>query len=976
MEPARHGRFGFPKESLSYKNKTYPHLCLIYDRPEEQLSAAVSFIREGLEQKERSLYLIDRPFASAVRKELKRAGVDAGSEIKKGALIFLQPQELFSGRTAAAPDAPARSLETLFKAAKGAGFSSLRVLIDMAWAGEKTRTEIGEFETELNLLRADILIVCQYDRRRFSSEKIKEVICSHPEVVYGGLICQNPYYLPPDGPEGDLSGPNEIRRMLRYLHSRQENEEALQKLNRQLEQEVLVRKKIERLLAAEQAVTHLLAESSIRSEYLTSDVVVNILQIICEGLEWKQGFFWRLDGRLNTMQCQVIWHAPSGAFSQFEALSRNMTFLPGEELPGRAWVGGAPAWVSDFSQEPDFFRAPIAAMEGIRGACAFPIWGGREIFGVMEFFSGERRPLDDDFLLVMASIGSKVGQFIERKRAEKAVREGEARKGAILESALDCIITFDHHGKIVEFNAAAEKTFGYRRDEVIGKETAETIIPSRLREEHRRAIKQYLSPDRESLLGRQIEMTAMRGDGSEFPVELAVTRVPLEGPPLFTCYLRDLSERKEAEARYQMLVEGVKDYAIFMLDPNGKVISWNGGAERIYGYPAGEIIGRDFSYFYSIDEIQAGKPASDLRTAALLGRLEEERWYLKKDGARFWTHTVITKLIDSQGRLAGFSKITRDLSERKKVEEALAEEKERLAVTLRSIGDGVITTDIEGKIVLMNKVAEELTGWTQKEAAGRSLDEVFHIIHQETRVRCEGPIQNVLNKGGIVELENHTALITRDRVERSIADSGAPIRDKEGKIIGVVLVFRDVTEKLKIEAEQFKASKIESIGVFAGGIAHDFNNILTAILGNVSLAKLSADRPDAFMERLSQAEKAAMRAKDLSQQLLTFAKGGAPVKRIASMADLIKEAAHLASSGSNARCDFQIDKELWPVEIDEGQISQVLHNLLINAQQAMPEGGIIKIRASNLPAESIRKKNLPIAPKDSIEVAVRDQGVG
>ncbi|HZR47523.1 MAG TPA: ATP-binding protein, partial [Candidatus Manganitrophaceae bacterium] len=145
---------------------------------------------------------------------------------------------------------------------------------------------------------------------------------------------------------------------------------------------------------------------------------------------------------------------------------------------------------------------------------------------------------------------------------------------------------------------------------------------------------------------------------------------------------------------------------------------------------------------------------------------------------------------------------------------------------------------------------------------------------------------------------------------------------------------------------------------------------------NVSLAKLSADRPEAFMERLSQAEKAAMRAKDLSQQLLTFAKGGAPVKRIASMADLIKEAAHLASSGSNVRCDFQIDKELWPVEIDEGQISQVLHNLLINAQQAMPEGGIIKIRASNLPAESIRKRNLPIAPKDTIEVAVRDQGVG
>lgn len=972
MERARRAGFSFPG-NRSQRKESPPHLCLIYDRPEERRSAAAAFIQEGLEQGERALCLIDRLPLPEIREALGQAGIDPDAEIGRGALTFVHPQGLSYGKGAPDPDPLVEFLKASSDAAGAAGFSSLRVLIDMAWTSEKTRAEIVEYEIALNRIGPDILVLCQYDRRLFPWEKIKEVICSHPEVVYGGLLCRNPYYLPSDGPDGNLSGPDEIKRLLDYLYSRQQNEEALLNLNRQLEQEILERKKIEQLLTAEQAVTHLLAESAILSENLTPDAALNILRLVCEGLGWEQGSFWRLDNRLNTMQCDVIWRPPSAAFSQFEALSRKMTFLPGEEFPGRAWIGGAPAWVTDFSQEAGFVRAPIAAIEGIRGACAFPIWDGKEIFGVMEFFSRERRPVDDDLLLMMASIGSKVGQFIGGKKAEKAVREGEARKGAILESALDCIITFDDHGKIVEFNSAAEKTFGYRREEVIGKEMAETMIPLRCRAEHRQRIGQYLSSG--SLLGRQTKITGMRRDGSEFPVEFAVTRVPLDGPPLFTAYLRDLSERKEAEERYRMLVEGVKDYAIFMLDPNGKIISWNGGAERIYGYPAEEIIGKDFSYFYSIDEIQAGKPASDLRAAAR-GRFEDERWHLRKEGSRFWAHTVITPLADARGRLVGFSKITRDLSERKKVEEALAEEKERLAVTLRSIGDGVITTDIEGKIVLMNKVAEELTGWTQKEAVGRSLDEVFHIINQQTRTRCEAPIKNVLTTGGIVELENHTALITKDQVERSIADSGAPIRDKEGKIIGVVLVFRDVTEKLRTEAEQFKASKIESVGVFAGGIAHDFNNILTAILGNISLARLSLDRPEALVERLSQAEKASMRAKELSQQLLTFAKGGAPVKKIASMADLIKEAAHLASSGSNARCDFQIDPDLWPVEIDEGQISQVLHNLLINAQQAMPEGGVIQIRASNLPARSIEKKNLPIAPKDAIEVSVRDQGVG
>src|SRR3990172_7157795 len=262
---------------------------------------------------------------------------------------------------------------------------------------------------------------------------------------------------------------------------------------------------------------------------------------------------------------------------------------------------------------------------------------------------------------------------------------------------------------------------------------------------------------------------------------------------------------------------------------------------------------------------------------------------------------------------------------------SLFEEKERAQVTLRSIGDGVITTDAEGKVVLINLIAERLTGWTQRDAEGKPLTEVFHIINETTRERCENPVDKVLREGKIVDLANHTALIARDGTERSIADSGASIRNESGNIIGVVLVFRDATEKKKMEEELLKAGKLESVGILAGGIAHDFNNILTAITGNISLAMRDIKPADAIFRRLADAESACMRAKDLTYQLLTFSKGGAPVKKTVSVSEIIEDSARLALAGSNVRCTISMPDDLLPADVDEGQISQAVSNLLINA---------------------------------------------
>jgi PAS domain S-box-containing protein len=624
----------------------------------------------------------------------------------------------------------------------------------------------------------------------------------------------------------------------------------LEAMNVDLQIEIKQRERIESHLAAEHAITRILADSGTLAEAAPS-----ILQVVCESLGWDLGLFWKTNDQVRVLTCIETWRTPFADVSKFEAISREKIFWPDEGLPGRVWTRGEPIWLADAPEEEGagFVRTVQAAEEGLHSALAFPIRGDEGISGVMEFFSREVKRSDVELLEMLSNIGSQIGQFIDRKESEKALRESETRKRAILESALDCMITIDHEGRILEFNPAAERTFGYSRGELLGQNMADRIIPPHLRGRHREAFARYLETGEGPILNRRIEMTGMRADGSEFPIELTVTRIPLEGSPVFQGFLRDITERK-------------------------------------------------------------------------------------------------------------------------RMEEALAAEKEQLAVTLGSIGDGVIATDVRGRVIFINRTAEELSGWYQDEAIGRPLPEIFRIVHEKSRAHCENPVEKVLATGNVVALANHTVLIAKDGKERAIADSGAPIRNRGGEIIGVVLVFRDVTEKQRIQEELLRASTLESIGLLAGGVAHDFNNILTAILGNLSLAMLSLDEQSEGYKRLAQAEKASIRARDLAQQLLTFAKGGAPIKKTASLVDLLQDSSNFVVRGTHVRCAFSIEEGLWPVEIDEGQISQVIHNLVLNAQQAMPEGGVVRICAVNKSTGEV--KGLPLKEGSYVHISIRDSGIG
>lgn len=284
---------------------------------------------------------------------------------------------------------------------------------------------------------------------------------------------------------------------------------------------------------------------------------------------------------------------------------------------------------------------------------------------------------------------------------------------------------------------------------------------------------------------------------------------------------RQVEERRSTEEQFDQVVAMVSDYAIFLLSPKGYVASWNTGAERMKGYRAEEIVGQHFSRFYPADIAATGLPDQELQEASAKGRFEDEGWRLRKDGSRFWANVIITALRNQSGEVRGFLKITRDLTERKRSEEnarrLLEEEagrraaqasaleaqraqreerrqREQLHVTLTSIGDAVIVTDVHGNVTFLNPVAETLTGWKAEEAAGQPIIAVFHIVNEDTREPVDNPVDTVIREGSTVGLANHIVLISKDGREIPIDDSGAPIRGEEGTIVGAVLVFRDVTE--------------------------------------------------------------------------------------------------------------------------------------------------------------------------------------
>jgi PAS domain S-box-containing protein len=363
-------------------------------------------------------------------------------------------------------------------------------------------------------------------------------------------------------------------------------------------------------------------------------------------------------------------------------------------------------------------------------------------------------------------------------------------------------------------------------------------------------------------------------------------------------------------------------------------------------------------------------------TGALLGGASgyEQEFRVLTGGREIWLREQVT-IIPVEPGVWNLVGVATDVTARREAETALATEKERLAVTLRAMDEGVITVDNQASVQFMNAAAEKLTGCRELNSIGRNIGNVLVLSEASSDPKgVELPIHRALRQGLAVDLPPEIEMKSGKDRRYLVEGCCAPVRNERSEIIGAVLVFRDVTERQRLKSEIQRASKLESIGVLAGGIAHDFNNLLTAIMGNLTLACLDLEQGRNVKEYLDGAQAASLRARDLTQQLLTFSKGGDPVRSAIELPGIVKEVAQFALRGSRSKCEFALAGNLWAADADKGQIGQIVQNLVINAAQAMPAGGIVRIGGNN---ETVAPGSAgPLAPGDYVHISVADSGMG
>ena len=546
-------------------------------------------------------------------------------------------------------------------------------------------------------------------------------------------------------------------------------------------------------------------------------------------------------------------------------------------------------------------------------------------------------------------------------------------------SDLIALTTFTLNPVYTYISPSHARLMGYEPDDLIGKSSLELVHPDD-KKNLLPLLKQYINQKVKHLLtgkskelSEKLQFRIKDKAGRWHDLESTVNLV--EDELLFIS--RDITDRKQMEddsresARFlsnilSSIQDGIsildKDMKILMVNPTMK--EWYAAAMPLIGKKCHEAyLGRSerCEICPTIHTIATGEPAVEViaRTGpdgSIVGWLDLYSYPLKDL---------------STGEFLGIIEYIRDVTSFKKSENDLRESEERFRSLMQAANDALFIVDGKGLIKFWNQKAAELYGYETEDIVGQPFSIVvpkrYQAVHQKWMEKFSCSDDTSIS-GRIVEGIGER----KDGSEFYAETSTAILKQGNEKLL--VSIVRDITSRKRMENELQKVEKLESLGILAGGIAHDFNNILSAILGNVSLAKLRVQPEEKLYAYLNNAETACSRARDLTQQLLTFAKGGAPVKKTSSIVQLLNETAGFALRGSNVRCEFQIAEDLWTAEVDEGQISQVIHNLVINADQAMPEGGALKVRAENILVNG--QQNIPLPEGKYIAVAVSDQGIG
>jgi PAS domain S-box-containing protein len=537
---------------------------------------------------------------------------------------------------------------------------------------------------------------------------------------------------------------------------------------------------------------------------------------------------------------------------------------------------------------------------------------------------------------------------------------GQHRLELLLNAISDyAIYMLDGDGFITSWNAGAQSITGYRPIEILGQHFSRFFTP----EDQAAQVPERVLQTARTTGRHEAEGWCARKDGSRFWCNAVLQQVrDADGNLIgFVKITRDMTDRVaaqqallESERRFRMLVEGVVDYAICMLDPSGVIINWNTGAERLKGYTADEIIGQHFSTFYTKEDCAKGLPARVLEAAAREGCYEAEGWRVRKDGSRFWASVVVDAIRNQEGQLAGFAKVTRDITERQAALQALRESERQFRMLVAGVTDyALFMLDPNGIITSWNAGAKRIKGYESGEVIGQHFSRFYtekdraaglparalHTATREGRYESEGWR---VRKDGTMFWAN------------AVIDS---IRDEQGELIGFAKITRDITERRNAEealreaqAQRAHMQKMEALGQLTGGVAHDFNNLLMVVSGYLPTVRAAVVDDPKAARAVEAIEMVAERGAGLTRQLLTFARRQVFNPTIYHLAERIEafRAVLASSTGPAARVVITVPPEVWPVKIDANEFELAMVNLVVNARDAITADGIISVSAENV----------------------------
>jgi two-component system, cell cycle sensor histidine kinase and response regulator CckA len=567
-----------------------------------------------------------------------------------------------------------------------------------------------------------------------------------------------------------------------------------------------------------------------------------------------------------------------------------------------------------------------------------------------------------------------VKEMAERKRAEKAFQAQQAQLTSLFNYSGEAIVMLDIENKIIDMNPAFEKIFGYSIEEACGKSIEDLICPERF---YHTEAKEFYNQSLQDV--RSAEVKRRRKDGKEISVCASAGPIKVAGTLVgrFAVF-DDITERKEAEKALQeseaqktAILDGSID-RIRLVDKDLRIIWANKTTTRDINMTSEDLIGH--TCFESLAGRNTPCPGCPALKARISGKIEHALVYQSHSkatvGESYWEDYAVP-IKNESGEVVNIIEITRNVTDHKRIETEMIEAKNFLQNILNSSIDGITTTDFKGKIIYTSPRTKDILGYKQEEIIGNQAYTLYGNGIEDAKI-----IMKKLSAKG--EINDHEMkLIRKDKTLIDINLSASLLRNEAGEIVGTLGIYRDITEKNKLEAQLAQAQRIEALGTLAGGIAHNFNNLLMGIQGNVSLMLLEIDREYPNYERLKAIEQSIQSGSRLTRQLLGYAREGRYEIKPISLNRLVKETSEAFSlTKKEIRIHQDLAQDLYEIKADQGQIEQVLLNLYVNATDAMPRGGDLFLKTLNVTDQDIKKKPFRPKPGNYAALTVRDTGTG